>query len=71
MDNINYTVEYCYRVTNIPTTYDEAVDSLEASKWRKAMEDEITALNDNDTYNLVTPPEDRQIVKTDVVLAFK
>ena len=60
--NINYTVDYCYRVANIPTTYDEAVNSLEASKWRKAMEDEMTALNDNDKYDLVTPPENRQIV---------
>ena len=32
-DNVNYTVDYCYRVAIIPTTYDKAVDSLEASKW--------------------------------------
>jgi len=31
-DNINYTVDYCYRGANIPTTYKEAVDSLEVSK---------------------------------------
>lgn len=70
-DNINYTVDYCYRVANIATTYDEAVDSLEASKWRKAMEDEKTALNDKDTYDLATPPENRQIVGGKWVYAVK
>ena len=70
-DSVNYTVDYCYRVANIPTTYDEAVNSLETSKWKKAMEDEITALNDNDTYDLVMPPEGRQIVGGRWVYAVK
>ena len=45
-DNVTDTADYCYRVANIPTTYDEAVDSLEASRWEKGM----------------TPPGDGQIV---------
>ena len=52
-DNVNYTVDYCYRVRNIPSTYNEAVNSQEASKWQKAMGEEVAALIDNDTYNLV------------------
>ena len=35
------------------------------------MEDKITALNDNDTYDLVTPPKDRQIVGGKWVYAMK
>ena len=70
-DNVYYTVDYCYRVENIPTTYDEAVDSPEANKWQKAMDDEMTALNDNDTYDLVTPPEGRKIVGGKWVYAVK
>ena len=61
-DDANYTVDYCYRVANIPTTYDDAIKSNEATKWQKAMHDEMTALYDNDTFELVTPPEGRQIV---------
>lgn len=61
-DNVNYTVDYCYRVTNIPSPYNEAVNSQEASKWQEAMREEVAALIDNDTYDLVTPPEGRQIV---------
>ena len=60
-NNVNYT-DYCYRVANIPTMYNEAVDSLEVSKWRKGHGRRNNSLNDNDTYNLVTLPEDRQIV---------
>ena len=70
-DNVNYTVDYCYRVVNIPTTFDEAVNSHEASKWQKAMKDEITALGANDTCDLVTPPEGRQIVGGRWVYAVK
>ena len=56
------TVDYCYRVANIPTTYSEALKSNEATKWQKAMDDEMTVLTENETYELVTPPEGRQIV---------
>ena len=55
-------MDYCYRVANIPTTYNDALKSNEATKWQKAMHDEMTALYDNDTFELVTPPEGRQIV---------
>ena len=61
-NDVNYTVDYCYRVANIPMTYDDALKSNEATKWQTAMNDEMTALYDNDTFELVTPPEGRQIV---------
>ena len=46
-DDVNYTVDYCYRVANIPTTYNDALKSNEATKWQNAMRDEMTALHDN------------------------
>lgn len=58
-DNVNYIVDYCYRVVNISIIYDEVVNSFEASKWKKVMGDEIIVLNDNDTYDLVTLSEGR------------
>ena len=70
-DDANYTVDYCYRVANIPTTYDHALKSNEATKWQKAMQDEMTALYDNDTFELVTTPEGRQIVGGKWVFAVK
>ena len=70
-DITSYTVDYCYRVANIPTTYSEALKSNEATKWQKAMDDEMTALTENETYELVTPPEGRQIVGGRWVFAVK
>ena len=70
-DITNYTVDYCYRVVNIPTTYSEALKSIEATKWQKAMDDEMTALTKNEMYELVTPPEGRQIVGGRWVFAIK
>ena len=35
--NVNYTVDYCCSVTDILSTYDEAVNLQEAGKWQKAM----------------------------------
>ena len=61
-DDVNYTVDYCYRVVNIPTTYNDALKSNEATKWQNATRDEVTALHDNDTFELVTPPEGRKWV---------
>ena len=44
-DDVNVTVDYCYRVSNIPTSYEEAIHSNEGKKWRKAMSDEMTAIS--------------------------
>ena len=70
-DDVNYTVDYCYRVANIPTTYNDALKSNKATKCQNAMRDEMTALHDNDMFELVTPPEGRQIVGGKWVFAVK
>ena len=70
-DNANYTVDYCYRAANIPTTYNDALASQEATKWQKAMMAEMTAVNENDTFELVKPPRDRQIIGGKWVFAVK
>ena len=70
-DNANYTVDYCYRAANIPTTYGDTLASQEATKWQKAMTAEMTALNENDTFVLVKPPRDRQIIGGKWVFAVK
>ena len=57
-----YTVDYCYRMSDIPSSYSQAIHSAEADEWHKAMNDEIKALEENDTFELLPPPEDREIV---------
>ena len=60
-DVAEYTVDYCYRTSDIPACYSQAIQSPEANEWHKAMDDEIIALRENDTFELVPPPEDRNI----------
>ncbi|CAB4026794.1 Hypothetical predicted protein [Paramuricea clavata] len=36
-DNVNRTVDYCFRAVDIPKCYKQAIKSLEASKWQNAM----------------------------------
>lgn len=62
LDLANFTTDYCYRVCDILRSYAEAVSSPDSDKWKLAMEDEITALNDNDTYELTVLPEGRSVV---------
>ena len=63
VDNtVNHAVDYCYRVSAIPTCYSEAVNSPEATKWKKAMDEEVDSLVGNETYTLIRPPENRDIV---------
>ena len=45
-DNLNHTIDYCYKLANIPTDYQQAIESPEASKWQEAMNSEMNAFID-------------------------
>ena len=63
-----YTVDYCYRMSDIPSSYSQAIHSAEAGEWHQAMNYEIKALEENDTFELVPPPEDRWVVSGFILL---
>ena len=52
-DNVCSSVDYCYKISVIPSNYDEAMSSPESNQWKKAMDEEIDALKRNQTYDLV------------------
>ena len=58
---INFTVDYCYKMSDIPQTYQEAISSPHSHEWQRAMEEEMHALRQNDTFELTTMPKDRSI----------
>ena len=60
-DATNSTVHYFYKVSDMPTTYTEALRSPDAEQWRTAMEEEVLSLNENNTYELVSRP-DRPVI---------
>lgn len=47
-----------------PQSYDEAVSRDDAVEWRKAMDEEMTSLENNETWSLVKRPANRNIVTT-------
>lgn len=58
----NVCIHYCFNMSILPTTYKEAMSSKEADKWQKAMNDEMSALGENETFELTTLPPDRKAV---------
>ena len=70
-DNVSFTVDYCYKVANIPECYKQALTLPEANKRQEAMEVEMRALTDNNTFELVPRAEDGQIVGAKCVYTIK
>ena len=63
-DVLNVTVHYCYNVSNVhlPTSYKDAITSSDSYKWKSAMEDEMHALRENDTFKVTRLPENRAAI---------
>ena len=54
-----------------PKTVHEALNGVQCSRWREAMESEYSSLLKNDTWDLVPPPEGKNIVGSRWVLKVK
>ena len=54
-----------------PKTVHEALNGEQSSRWREAMESEYSSLLKNDTWDLVPPPEGKNIVGSRWVLKVK
>lgn len=61
-DSTSTSIDYCYRVREIPQTYTEAMNSPQTVKWKQAMKEEIESLEENDTFELTTLPEGKNVV---------
>lgn len=59
-DNTFNSVDYCYRVCGVPLNFKEAMISTESGKWKKAMDEEMESLEDNQTFTLTKLPEGRE-----------
>lgn len=71
-DVTSTSVDYCYRaVCGLPQTFREAMLSPEAPWWKRAMEEEISSLKENDTFELTTLPQGRNAVGGKWVYAIK
>ena len=58
----NLAVDYCYRMSEIPSCYAQAISSPDSTSWKRAMDEEIHSLESNDTYELTALPHNREVV---------
>ena len=54
-----------------PKTVSEAKQGDDWDQWHRAMKDEVKALQDNGTWNLVRPPTDRDVIQGNWVYKVK
>ena len=57
------TIDYCYVCVDVPKCYEEAITHEHSNEWKKAMDDEMFALGENNTYELVPLPPDRKAIQ--------
>ena len=62
-DNLCMITHCCYSAKfDVPKTYSQAISSNDKHKWNEAMEKEMNALVENDTYDIVPLPKSRECV---------
>ena len=73
MDQMYTNIDYCFKSSTviIPNSYKQAIGSPEAEKWKLAMNEEIKALLDNNTFSIMELPNDKTPVGGRWVYAIK
>lgn len=62
-DEVNTNINYRYRaICGVPQTFKEAVESANSKQWKKAMDEEIQSLRENNTYILTELPKGKKTV---------
>ena len=61
-DSTKCTVDYCYKIADVPKTYQEAIKHTESYKSQVAMNEEMATLIDNDTFELTSLPKGRLVI---------
>ncbi|KAL7646134.1 UNVERIFIED_CONTAM: hypothetical protein RMT77_003035 [Armadillidium vulgare] len=69
--NVYYSMDYCYRITCIPKSYEEAMASSDSHHWKKAIYEEIDSVVENHSNELTPLPEGRSVVGGRWVFAIK
>ena len=64
-------IDFCYRVVNVPNNYQEAISSIESQQWKEAMNDEMEALKENNTYAVTNLPKGKTTIDSKWVYSVK
>lgn len=69
--NMSYALSAENYVDNTPNSYSDAMSSDDSSKWKRAMDQEMHALEKNETWTLVKLPENRRAISNKWVFKIK
>ena len=58
----NLSIDFCYRISEIPSSYQDAIVTPESSHWVAAMQEELNSLSDNKTFTLTAPPKGAHVI---------
>lgn len=61
-DAVSHCIYVNYVNANVPSTYEDAINSSESREWRKAMDEEILCLDKNETWQVVERPRDKKVI---------
>jgi hypothetical protein len=65
-------LDFCYKVgVFVPNTFEQAKNCGESVQWKRAMDDELESLVDNDTFELTSLPKGRKCIGGKWVYAVK
>ena len=62
-DQVLTSIDYCYKFSAFPQTYQEAKESPESRNREAAMNEGMNSLIDNNTFTLCTLPEGKNSVR--------
>lgn len=62
-ENESYNIYVNYSRLEVPHTFEEAMESTENKKWKRAMDSEIKSLKENKTWELVENVENKRILE--------
>ena len=71
VDSIDCVLDYVYNVRSVPKNYSEAISCNDSPKWQKAMQEELAALKNNNTFTLSELPSNRKAIGGRWVYALK
>ena len=70
-DFANCIRDACYRVSNVPASYSQAIKKNDADQWQLAMESEMKSMEDNHVFTVVPLPEGKKVVGSRWVYSIK
>ena len=65
------SVDFCYKVASVPNTFNEAMLSPQSNEWKSAMQEEMHALKENNTFTETSLPEGKSTIGCKWVYSLK